>query len=1110
MKRRQRIKRITVLACLLVGGGVLAACGGSGNAGLPGGDLSNSSSSSGSSHTHVYERRIETERYVYRAATCQNETLYYLSCTCGQASNDANLVFGDGVFLPCNFTERIEKEEALEGVGDCQNKMTYYLSCSMCGNPSWNDTYTFESDDYGEHNYCWCISEDRYLRTPGSCREEATYYYSCICGAAGEEYFTGGYSHVFDREEVYYTYLKSEATCTEQAEYYKSCSGCGYSSFGEMGDNAPTFKAGGLAPHNYNQQVVQEKYLKEEATCTQGAEYYQSCICGAWSTQAHTFLTMERLPHVYDREVVLDKYLKTAATCLEQAEYYQSCVCTAWSTEAETFRSGDTANHTFSEDWTADETGHWHAATCQCTRIDGKAEHDFGDGDICEVCDYMLPGTAGVVYECDDITAWVVDYTGVDSVVRVSSRYNGLPVQTIGEGAFADCGNVTNIILPKTITTIEREAFYRCGGLTDVVLPESVQTIGGAAFQACERLTSIALPEGLTAIGAAAFQACIGLTTLALPHEMDTLGASAFEDCQNLKEVSFFGSSASYPFLHILPEKVFYNCTSLETVTIPSTVYQVGQDAFYGCQSLTKVAGFVDHWMRIVWANAQANPLAWGADLYDLDNLVTQVSTINETILPYTFYNYKRLTKVELWATSIKSVDKTAFVGCDNLQYTVYENGKYLGNSDNAYVVLIDALNPTVTSVTVHADVCGIAKGALNGCDELVEINLPFLSENKQGSSGTHFGFIFGANDYTENELYVPTSLQTVNVGDSVTLVKAYTFYGCNGLKNVNFTGDLTTFEAYAFYGCSSLQAIVIPKSVTSIREYAFYGCSSLTNLTIPKEYIEAFYKMSDHYLFSVVGEGAFEGCTSIATASIPAEIGPFIPKDNLQTVVLNSGYKIAEEAFARSPKLTSVTIAESIRTLKEEAFYECSQLTDVTFEGENYMTSLPDRVFAGCSLTKISLPSSLTSIGEFAFARCDFTSLYIPPSVTRLGFGLLGGCNQLTRLTVGRIGSAGDFGEITHFGHIFGANSFEENDVCVPKSLTHVSISHAKFITPYSFYQCTGLQQVYINGTAPAVGDYAFYGCSALRSVSLPSSVTQIAITAFDGCTSLVHKPTV
>lgn len=62
--------------------------------------------------------------------------------------------------------------------------------------------------------------------------------------------------------------------------------------------------------------------------------------------------------------------------------------------------------HTYSEEWTSDESGHWHAATCEHKdEISGFASHDFVSG-VCSVCGYVAP------HEHTFSDAWTSDESG--------------------------------------------------------------------------------------------------------------------------------------------------------------------------------------------------------------------------------------------------------------------------------------------------------------------------------------------------------------------------------------------------------------------------------------------------------------------------------------------------------------------------------------------------------------------------------------------------------------------------------------------------------------------------------------------------------------------------
>ena len=87
----------------------------------------------------------------------------------------------------------------------------------------------------------------------------------------------------------------------------------------------------------------------------------------------------------------------------------------------------------------------------------------------------------------------------------------------------------------------------------------------------------------------------------------------------------------------------------------------------------------------------------------------------------------------------------------------------------------------------------------------------------------------------------------------------------------------------------------------------------------------------------------------------------------------------------------TSVTIPESVTSIRYEAFYYCSSLTSVTIPES--VTSIGEYAFSGCSsLTSVTIPESVTLIGRGAFADCRLlTSVYckaIEPPTTDWIFG--------------------------------------------------------------------------------------------------------------------------
>ena len=123
-------------------------------------------------------------------------------------------------------------------------------------------------------------------------------------------------------------------------------------------------------------------------------------------------------------------------------------------------------------------------------------------------------------------TAWYnYQPEGMVYVDKVIYKYKGtipanVPIvikdgtKVVADGAFSYCNNLTDIIMPKSLTGIGNKSFRGCSSLTNIIIPESVTNIGVQAFDGCCSLTSITLPENVSSIGDYAFRNCSSLTSI--------------------------------------------------------------------------------------------------------------------------------------------------------------------------------------------------------------------------------------------------------------------------------------------------------------------------------------------------------------------------------------------------------------------------------------------------------------------------------------------------------------------------------------------------------------------------------------------------------------------
>ena len=593
-------------------------------------------------------------------------------------------------------------------------------------------------------------------------------------------------------------------------------------------------------------------------------------------------------------------------------------------------------------------------------------------------------------------------------------------------------------------------------------------------------LTDITIPDYVTSIYSSAFSECKNIISATMPTF--AIGYIPQDSLQTVVLTSgeFIGNNA------------FQNCSSLTSVTIGNSVTSIGGRAFFGCTDLTSIVV------------EEENPLyhSDGNCLIETESK-TLVTGCKTSVVPDD--------------GSVTSIGDYAFNGCTGLtSITIPDSVTSIG--DYAFYVCSG-----LTSVTIPNSVTSIGMGAFEGCDSLESITIPFVGATKEGTSGTHFGYIFGASSSGYNENYVPTSL-----------------------KEVVITGGTSILNS-AFEGCSGLMSVTIPDSVTSIEESAFEGCSKITFATMPTLAID------------------------------------YIPQNSLQTVVLTSGESIGDYAFSNCSSLTSVTLPDSVTSIGSYAFYGCSGLTSVTIG--NGVTSIGGRAFMGChklaevynkssldittensengyvayyaknvyteeggswftdtadgfrlfydgtdgylmgyygeetaitlpdgftaydgtevteyaiydyafyscdGLTSVTIPDSVTSIGDYAFYVCSgLTSVTIPNSVTSIGMGAFMVCSGLTSVTIGN--------GVTSIGSYAFKGCTGLTSITIPDSVTSIG--------DYAFSGCTGLTSVTIPDSVTSIGSYAFYGCSGLTSVTIGNGVTSIGSYAFEGCTGL------
>lgn len=184
----------------------------------------------------------------------------------------------------------------------------------------------------------------------------------------------------------------------------------------------------------------------------------------------------------------------------------------------------------------------------------------------------------GFTYIINDGKAQVT-YCTQKGDVTIPSELGGYPVTSIGSGKASDIfsytAQITSVTIPEGVTHIGICAFKTCEQLTEIVIPDSVTHIGDWAFEDCGSLKKVTLGKGLKNVGRGAFDYC------------NLIGYVYYTgDIKSWCEIDFesFGSNPCE-----LGVQFFINNVIQKEVQIPSSVTEIKNYTFAGCESITKI-----------------------------------------------------------------------------------------------------------------------------------------------------------------------------------------------------------------------------------------------------------------------------------------------------------------------------------------------------------------------------------------------------------------------------------------------------------------------------------------------------------------------------------------
>lgn len=463
---------------------------------------------------------------------------------------------------------------------------------------------------------------------------------------------------------------------------------------------------------------------------------------------------------------------------------------------------------------------------------------------------------------CNELTSIEIPSSVASIGTGVFQYCNNLASATInnaniGRGEFAACSKLASVTFSDTLVNIGGNAFADCSSLLSINLPNSLTNIGEAAFDGCYKLPSIVIPSSVTNIENRAFYGCTALDSIVvadgnqkydsrnncnavietetnrlilgcgktvIPSSVSSIGSYAFVG--SAKPVEYNGATymacGDNPYYalvkasktsaeqitinertKIICGSAFSSCYNLTSIVIPNSVTSLGNNAFESCSKLASIV---------------------------LPNTLTAISN-------YTFYGCSKLESIEI-PKSVFTIGNGAFKSCKGLtSVTIPDSVTKIG--DEAF-----AFCSGLKSVSIPNSVTSIGYAAFNSCYELPSISLPssLLNLGEHAFSGTDISnkeyndnYYLGNSDNAYLAFMKPkkTSVKEATIDKGTKVIAFGAFSGCSSLESVNLPDSLAGISNSAFNGCSSLASIEIPGSVVFIGDSAFKNCLGIRSLTI-------------------------------------------------------------------------------------------------------------------------------------------------------------------------------------------------------------------------------------------------------------------------------------
>ena len=246
---------------------------------------------------------------------------------------------------------------------------------------------------------------------------------------------------------------------------------------------------------------------------------------------------------------------------------------------------------------------------------------------------------------------------------------------------------------------------------------------------------------------------------------------------------------------------------------------------------------------------------------------------------------------------------------------------------------------------------------------------------------GTYYTFT-GLKEYESTEYTILSEIK----GVPVTEIAARAFYQNMTLTKVVIPDSVTKMGSNVFNKCGELKEVVVGKGINSIPESTFANSIKLTTVTLPEG-------------LEKIGKNAFNNCLKLDGLILPSTLTTISEKAfykcrRLSSIVLPENLtKIEISCFEECSGLLEVTINKNLTEISHSCFKKCSKLATINFAVDGKLEVISTSAFLNTAVTELTFPDSLKGIKESAFYNCkQLRKVTFGKGITFIGGGGTGG----------------------------------------------------------------------------------------------------------------------